>query len=236
MSDNVTGNIKTQLPVPSNWPEDIAYLNDLTYSAAVTSEQRTALGRTTTDLEGHARITAEQIATTQSRARIRIISDPKHPAHKQRGLFTASDLPPDSFILLYQGHVHTNSLSDTNSKSDYDLSLDRLLDLSVDACSSGNESRFCNDYRGITERPNAEFRDCFIQVPSEKRAGGSKWERRVGIFVLSAGNAGLRKKGIREGEEVCVSYGKQYWESRKVVAGFRKDAEMLRVATAALEL
>lgn len=65
-----------------------------------------------------------------------------------------------------------------------------------------------NDYRTIAERPNAEFRDCFIQVKSTKRIDGMKWERRVGIFVLSAGKAGKRKGGIRAGEEVLVSYGK----------------------------
>ena len=35
-----------------------------------------------------------------------------------------------------------------------------------------------------------------------------KWERRVGIFVLSAGKAGKRKGGIKPGEEILVSYGK----------------------------
>ena len=64
-----------------------------------------------------------------------------------------------------------------------------------------------NDYRTIADRPNAEFRDCLVQVRS-KRADGMKWERRVGIFVLSAGKAGKRKGGIKAGEEILVSYGK----------------------------
>lgn len=45
-------------------------------------------------------------------------------------------------------------------------------------------------------------------MKSQKRANGLKWERRVGIFVLSAGKAGKRKGGIKAGEEVLVSYGK----------------------------
>lgn len=95
-------------------------------------------------------------------------------------------------------------MSDTNPHSDYDLSLDRDIGLSVDAATCGNESRCANDYRGIAERPNAEFRDCYINVPSLKRAGGLKWERRVGIFVLGPGKAGKRKAGIRAGEEVLI--------------------------------
>jgi hypothetical protein len=130
---------------------------------------------------------------------------------------------------------HNNSLSDTDPNSDYDLCFDRDIDLSVDASKSGNQSRCANDYRGIAERPNAEFRDCFIKVPCTKRAGGTKWERRVGIFVLSTGKAGKRKYGIRAGEEILISYGKQFWESRKLMAQFREDFEMLKVADAALQ-
>lgn len=94
----------------------------------------------------------------------------------------------------------------STEKADIVACLDREIGLSVDAAKSGNESRCANDYRGVAERPNAEFRDCFIQVPSVKRAGGLRWERRVGIFVLSAGKAGKRKAGIQAGEEILVSY------------------------------
>lgn len=103
-------------------------------------------------------------------------------------------------------------MADQDPNSDYDLNLDRDLGLSVDAAISGNESRHANDYRSIAERPNAEFRDIFIQVPSTKRVDGQRWERRVAIFVLPAGKAGLRKAGIKAGEEILVSYGKGFWE------------------------
>ena len=85
-----------------------------------------------------------------------------------------------------------------------------------------------NDYRTIADRPNAEFRDCFVQVKSQKRTDGVKWERRVGVFVLSAGKAGKRKGGINAGEEILVSYGKGFWESRQVIAKFRGDFEMCK--------
>lgn len=221
--------------LPHNWPAEITFLTDHTYSDAVTDEQRTALGWQGGELDAHSKIPPDQIAATRCAVIIKTIEDPKHPAHGQRGLFAAHHLAPDRFICLYLGHVHTNALSDTDGHSDYDLSLDRDIGLSVDAARSGNQSRCANDYRGIAERPNAEFRDCFIKVASLKRAGGTKWERRVGIFVLSAGKARKRTAGIKEGEEVLVSYGKGFWGSRKLMATFRKDADMLAAANAALE-
>lgn len=202
--------------VPGNWPEEITYLTDITFTPAVTDEQKQALGRTTKDLELHAKLTPTQLSLIRSNTAITTITGPSHPANGQRGLFAVRDLAPDTLVCLYLGQVHQNSLSDTDPKSDYDLSLDREIGLSIDAARMGNESRCANDYRGIAQRPNAEFRDCFVKVPCAKRAGGTKWERRVGIFVLSAGKAGLRAKGIREGEEILLSYGKGFWESRKV--------------------
>lgn len=223
------------LAVPKNWPEEIIYLWDHTYSDAITPEQRSQLSRTSVELESHCKVSSIQLATASRTCSILFIQYEKHPAHGQRGLFAAENLEPDRFVCLYMGHIHNNSLSDTDPTSDYDLCFDRDIDLSVDASKSGNQSRCANDYRGIAERPNAEFRDCFIQVPCTKRAGGKKWERRVGIFVLSAGKAGKRKYGIKAGEEILISYGKQFWESRKLMAKFREDFEMLKVADAALE-
>lgn len=74
-----------------------------------------------------------------------------------------------------------------------------------------------------------------MKVPCAKRAGGTKWERRVGIFVLSAGKAGKRKQGVKAGEEILISYGKQFWESRKTVAQVSEEFGMLKVADAAVE-
>jgi hypothetical protein len=221
--------------LPKNWPEEITYLWDHTYSDEVTAEQRAQLGRTSVELETHSKVSDAQLASTSRSCEIKIIEDEKHPARGQRGLFAAEHLEPDRLIILYMGHIHNNSKSDTDPRSDYDLCFDRDIDLSVDASTSGNQSRCANDYRGIADRPNAEFRDCFIKVPCTKRAGGSKWERRVGIFVLSAGKAGKRKYGIRGGEEILISYGKQFWESRKMMAEFREDFETLRVVDKALK-
>ncbi|KAK0271117.1 hypothetical protein LTR91_001008 [Friedmanniomyces endolithicus] len=216
---------QSQQPVPKNWPEDITYLTDHTYSAAVTADQRTALTRTGTADATWTQIPPTSIQAPSPLLEIRTVTDINHPAAGQRGLFATQHLAPDSFICLYLGHVHTNTMSDQDPHSDYDLNLDHDLGLSVDAARSGNESRCTNDYRGIAERPNAEFRDCYVQVPCTKRAAGMKWERR----------AGKRKAGVRAGEEVLVNYGKGYWEGRKAVASFRRDEEMLRIAQLALD-
>lgn len=219
---------ETQIGLPDNWPEHVQFLRDQTYSTAITVDLRAGLSRTTSESVSYVKIKPEALISPCPLVKVQTINNDKHPAHGQRGLFAAQHLEPDSFIIIYLGQVHTGSLSDTDPHSDYDLAYDRELGLSIDAAKAGNEARFMNDYRGISERPNAEFRDCFVQVKSDKRADGVKWERRVGVFVLSAGNAGKRKAGIKAGEEITVTYGKGYWEGRKMMATFRKDDAMCR--------
>lgn len=110
---------------------------------------------------------------------------------------------------------------------------------------AGNEARFMNDYRGIASGPNAEFRECWVQMHGESEAAAvagresvaseedngkeratksrerarQRWERRMGVFVLGAGKAGKRKEGIKKGEEVLVNYGRTFWRERKGVEG-----------------
>ncbi|PSS03457.1 hypothetical protein BD289DRAFT_421330 [Coniella lustricola] len=104
--------------------------------------------------------------------------------------------------------------------------------VAVDATKSGNEARFINDYRGVpgAVRPNAEFCEVWdVQ----------KGEMGIAVFVMSAGakrdkektkgkaqgkrgNGGGevrdRSRGIGKGEEILVSYGKGFWENRRVEA------------------
>ncbi|KZZ97392.1 SET domain protein [Moelleriella libera RCEF 2490] len=130
----------------------------------------------------------------------------------------------------------------TGTSGDYDLWLDREVDVAVDAEREGNEARFVNDYRGVRERPNAEF--------------GNGWCERwgqvcVGVWVVKegkkhknkdknkykdggkghgrqneeegkkknggGGGGGARKRGsgIRKGDEILVSYGKGFWGGRR---------------------
>lgn len=138
--------------------------------------------------------------------RITLIKDPSHPAHGQHGLFSTQTLQPDTFILFYIGFTHTKE--DTDPNSDYDLSLDRELGIGVDATNMGSEARFINDFRGIADAPNAEFRDCWV-----KTSRGP--QKRVAVFVLSAGKSKKRSKGISKGQEILVSYGKGFWQERR---------------------
>jgi SET domain-containing protein len=139
--------------------------------------------------------------------RITPITSPTHPAHGQSGLFAARDLKPGTFILQYLGEIHAPALeaSDVHANSDYDLSLDREQGIGIDANRRGNEARFINDYRGIADRPNAEFKE----VWDERRK-----ERGMGVWVLGEGKSG-KGKGLRKGEEILVSYGRGFWGARK---------------------
>jgi hypothetical protein len=102
----------------------------------------------------------------------------------------------------YLGRTHTSFT--TAIKSDYDLWLDREADLAVDASLQGNEARFVNDYRGVKDKPNAEFGVGWSETWNELI---------VGFWVL--GKAGEKKGGIRKGEEILVSYGKGFWGGRR---------------------
>jgi hypothetical protein len=101
--------------------------------------------------------------------------------------------------------------TETDQASDYDMCLDRDLGIGVDASIMGNEARFINDFRGVSAAPNAEFRDIMVHT-SNNRA-----EKRVGVFVLSAGKSGKRTKGINRGQEILVSYGKGFCAQRQLV-------------------
>lgn len=74
----------------------------------------------------------------------------------------------------------------------------------------GNEARFINDFRGIAPSANAEFRDVWVDV------GKGYLEKRMALYVLTAGKSGKRAKGIGKGEEILVSYGKGFWAERNL--------------------
>lgn len=87
--------------LPGNWPEDIDFLTDQTYSERVLAEQlNTKLSRGSSDDESWIKISANLIVTPSPLVKIVTITDEKHPAYGQRGLFAAEHLQPDQFILL----------------------------------------------------------------------------------------------------------------------------------------
>ena len=191
---------------PKNWPVDVIFLTAPVYSKSIQPEQLRVRGPNPPNPRMP---TLDASGGPCRKVHIQPIIDQSHPANGQSGLFAAQNLRPDTFICFYLGFIHDQT--ETDPTSNYDLSLDRELQIGVDATDMGNEARFINDYRGICEGPNVEFRDCLVDI------GGHILERRIGVFVLSPGKkGGNRAKGITKGEEIVVSYGKGFWSHRKM--------------------
>ncbi len=198
-----------QTQIPRDWPEGTKYLRAPSYSKKLTKDKLDTMLLSKEGLSS-----TDPVLTTRgpyANVRITAITSASHPACGQYGLCATQHLPPGSFILPYLGYVHDQS--DLDETSDYDLSLDRETSIGVDASKMGNEARFINDYRGISSGPNAEFRDVLVDV------GFGILEKRMGVFVLSAGKSGKRVKGIGRGEEILTSYGKGFWAGRQAIAG-----------------
>jgi hypothetical protein len=195
--------------LPKNWPQGKPYLTTPLYSPSLTPTHLSALRIRPKDIP---EIPANTPKGPCSHVKVTPITTPSHPANGQAGLFATKDLKPGTFVLQYLGELHTSTsastgAADPHADSDYDLSLDRELGIGVDAANSGNEARFVNDYRGIAEKPNAEFREIW---------DARRQERGMGVWVLPEGKANTRKgKGIRKGEEILVSYGRGFWGARR---------------------
>ncbi|KAL7621905.1 hypothetical protein AAE478_007405 [Parahypoxylon ruwenzoriense] len=195
-------------PIPKNWPPSLPYLSQPSYAPHITKSQHQIARTRSPDLTTE--IPRDLPRGPSTLVRIVPIRDPSHPANGQSGLFAARHLPPGSLILPYYGVVHSSlpPYSAAHEASDYDLWLDRDGGLAVDAEKAGNEARFVNDFRGVGERPNSEFRECW-----DPRRG----ERCMAVFVLPAGKSGAKKAsaGVGKGEEILVSYGKGFWSKRR---------------------
>ena len=205
---------------PKNWPPSLPYLTNPAYCPTLTPSHLTALRirpQETKDLPPNTPKGPSPVV------KITPITTPSHPANGQSGLFATKDLKPGTFILQYIGEIHASPLTnstaslapsefnpqpqkpDPHASSNYDLSHDREMGIGIDADKRGNEARFINDYRGVAERPNAEFKEIWH---------GARKERGMGVWVLPEGKNG-RGKGIRKGEEILVSYGRGFWGARK---------------------
>ena len=198
---------KSEGLLPKNWPSNIPYLTAPCYAQTITETHFPALRSRPGDAQD---IPPNTPKGPCSIVKITPITSTTHPACGQFGLFAARDLKAGTFILQYLGEIHAPPLDmgtalDTHAKSDYDLSLDRERGIGIDADRKGNEARFINDYRGIAERPNAEFKE----VWDDRRK-----ERGMGVWVLGEGKSG-KGKGVKKGEEILVSYGRGFWGARK---------------------
>lgn len=197
--------------LPKGWPSQIFYLTAPCYSQTIREIHSTVLRSRPRDCQG---LPPNIMSGPSSLVKISPIASATHPAYGQFGLFAARDLKPGSFVLQYLGEVHAptgdgmSGARDAHASSDYDLSLDREHGIGIDADRRGNEARFINDYRGIADKPNAEFKEIW----DEKRG-----ERGMGVWVLGVGKSG-KGKGVRKGEEILVSYGRGFWGARRTGA------------------
>jgi hypothetical protein len=193
--------------LPKNWPPNIPYLSAPRYSQTPPAVLLSAIQTRSKDSQDLPQNTPKGPCPL---VKITHISSLPHPAYGQSGLFAMRDLKPGSFIIRYLGEIHISSIYtgsevDPHANSDYDLSLDREHGIGIDADRCGNEARFINDYRGIAEKPNAEFKEIWDE---ERKARG------MGVWVLGDGKMG-KGKGLRKGEEIVVSYGRGFWGARK---------------------
>lgn len=200
-------------PLPKNWPENLIYLNSPFYSPHLTKSQITdSLRIKPKDDPDIFEIPRNLKPGPTAHVKITPVHNPSHPANGQAGLFAAKPLAPGTLILPYLGEIHPSD-AEQHKQSDYDLWLDRNVDVAVDAARMGNEARFVNDYRGVPGhvRPNAEFRAVW---------DASRGEKGMAVFVLPSGKKAIQGKntggvGIAKGEEILVSYGKGFWGRRQ---------------------
>lgn len=179
-----------KLQPPCNWPEGVLYINQLLWSKLIPTELKNnykpPLGFSAPDqfIAQHVNVLDVIPDPKQSRRNVRIrkIDDPNHPCFGAYGLFAAQVLQPKSHVIDYLGVVEYRETY--NQKSDYVLRFGP--DLSIDAEKMGNEGRFCNDYRGIGQKPNV----CFLNYMDQRTK-----EIKVGVFVIG-------KEKIKKGEEL----------------------------------
>ncbi|KAI6783471.1 Inter-alpha-trypsin inhibitor heavy chain H3-like protein [Emericellopsis cladophorae] len=174
------------MSTPKNWPPTLRYVSAPSHDKGLTATHQVVLKTRPPSIPT---VPASATSLPCPLVKVQAITTGTHPACGQCGLFATRDLRPGTFIVPYLGRTHTSSTTDPHS--DYDLWLDREADLAVDASLQGNEARFVNDYRGVKDKPNAEF--------------GVGWSEKwgqliVGFWVL--GKADEKKGAIRKGEEI----------------------------------
>ncbi|CAO3687828.1 unnamed protein product [Umbelopsis ramanniana] len=192
---------------PSGWTPDVVCIDRLVWSPKIPAELKSmfmpkpgAPEPPTTFINENVNVVGtynNSPKVTRKQVKIKRITNPKHPCCGAYGLYAAQTLAPKQLIIHYIGIVEYRDQYDP--KSDYVLRFGP--DLSIDAGRYGNEARFCNNFRGIGERPNV----CFLNYQDERTKA-----IRVGIFVLSA------KDKIKKGDELLVTYGKSFWTKRGI--------------------
>jgi hypothetical protein len=133
------------------------------------------------------------------------ITDTNHPACGEYGLFCAlpDGAAPGTWLLDYVGRITLGENQDI--QSDYVSDFGEHSELACDANTFGNEARFLNDFRNTGNHPNVEF-----NFRRDKHG-----ELRQGVYVKLKKDSKVEGfDGVKQHEELLVSYGKSYWRSR----------------------
>ncbi|KAG5466273.1 hypothetical protein LSCM4_01419 [Leishmania orientalis] len=122
---------------------------------------------------------------------VRVITDPRHPAYGQAGLFAKSTIPPNTIVTPYSGFIEVFGTS-CNSRT-YTMGFGAFGDdYALDAEFVGNYGRFANDPRGVgTLQAN---------ISAENRFN-SRGESFTAL---------VSRRQINAGEEILMSYGKAH--------------------------
>ncbi|KAG5466818.1 hypothetical protein LSCM1_00995 [Leishmania martiniquensis] len=122
---------------------------------------------------------------------VRVITDPRHPAYGQAGLFAKSTIPSNTIVTPYSGFIEVFGTS-CNSRT-YTMGFGAFGDdYALDAEFVGNYGRFANDPRGVgTLQAN---------VSAENRFN-SRGESFTAL---------VSRRQISAGEEILMSYGKAH--------------------------
>ncbi|KAK0563549.1 hypothetical protein OC861_004735 [Tilletia horrida] len=230
--------------VPPHWPSGVRYLRDACEASPLLPPHLSRVfcapfpipsGSNpikSSDLE------IRQITSATAFLPHPLLKNKAHPALGQLGLFARKALPARTLVLPYLGIVHLES--ETDEDSEYDAKVwakvgevegveGEDVGLGIDATEAGNLARFVNDFRGITSRPNV-----FFEEWPDPDGGDDEGEERTRSDGISSGETAHQQEtshkrrprglalftgaaGVEAGAELCVSYGKGFWEARGVL-------------------
>lgn len=179
------------------WPSSVEFSNNYKWEPTVPNDIKDKYHPT-----NGARVRTNHFS---KRVYFKRITDPDHPACGEYGLYCAlpEGAPPGTWLLDYVGHVTLGE--NQNKKSDYVSDFGEQSELACDANTFGNEARFLNDFRNTGKHPNVEF-----NFRRDKLG-----ELRQGVYVKLAKDSKVEGfDGVKQHEELLVSYGKSYWRSR----------------------
>lgn len=165
--------------LPKNWPKNIKYTNEVIIK----------------DIQDPPKSFLDGVI-------IQEITNPDHILFGEYGLLSRRRWEPFEVIGEYCG-----VLCDGYSDSKYIATLHRDVSdeeaLAIDAQYYGNETRFINDYRNISDKPNTQLVSCNIEG-----------HQKILIVVTEV---------INPYTEILLDYGDDYWEFFKTLRISKQD-------------